>query len=147
MHKIRITKKFTFQMAHTLWNYTGNCENIHGHTYELYVTVEGIPLQKTADPSDGMIIDFKNLKNLIQHNVIDEFDHNFIVNKDSSVAVYFDKSNISDINIKKVPFQPTCENLIIHFSEIIKNILPSDLKLYGLKLCESENSFVELFCD
>ena len=41
MTKIRITREFTFEMAHALWNYDGPCRNIHGHSYKLYVTVFG----------------------------------------------------------------------------------------------------------
>ena len=35
MKKIRITKVFSFEMAHALINYDGPCKNIHGHSYKL----------------------------------------------------------------------------------------------------------------
>jgi 6-pyruvoyltetrahydropterin/6-carboxytetrahydropterin synthase len=41
MNKIRVTKEFTFEMAHALKDYKGKCENIHGHTYHLVVTIIG----------------------------------------------------------------------------------------------------------
>ncbi|MDR0941133.1 MAG: 6-carboxytetrahydropterin synthase, partial [Bacteroidales bacterium] len=39
--KVRITKEFTFDMAHALFEYDGLCRNIHGHTYKLQVTLKG----------------------------------------------------------------------------------------------------------
>ena len=41
MAVIRVTKSFSFEMAHALWNYDGPCKNIHGHSYKLFVTVKG----------------------------------------------------------------------------------------------------------
>lgn len=64
-----VSKEFAFDSAHFLTNYHGKCENLHGHTYRLRVTVEG-PVQK-----DGMVMDFKELKELVKERVIDRYDH------------------------------------------------------------------------
>ncbi len=44
---IRITKAFNFEMAHALLGYKGPCKHIHGHSYELFVTVKGKPDRKS----------------------------------------------------------------------------------------------------
>ena len=41
---IEITKEFCFEGAHSLMGYDGKCCHIHGHSYKLYVTVEGNPI-------------------------------------------------------------------------------------------------------
>ena len=41
--KLRLTKAFGFEMAHALTGYDGKCCNIHGHSYKLFVTIEGEP--------------------------------------------------------------------------------------------------------
>ena len=61
---IRVTKVFTFDMAHALFGYDGPCKNIHGHTYELSVTLKGKVLQENNHPKDGMVIDFTDFKQL-----------------------------------------------------------------------------------
>ena len=38
---IRITKEFKFEMVHALHAYDGLCKNIHGHSYQLWVTIRG----------------------------------------------------------------------------------------------------------
>ncbi len=64
-----LSKDFTFDAAHFLTKYHGKCERLHGHTYKLRVTVEG-PVGE-----DGMVMDFKELKNLVKEKVIDRYDH------------------------------------------------------------------------
>ncbi len=147
MSHIRITKIFRFEMAHALWNYEGKCKNIHGHSYVLYVTLSGTPVNEKGHPEDGMLMDFGKLKKLIQKQVVDEFDHTFVINENSPQADNLINSNLPFENIKKLPFQPTSENLIMHFAEKIKSTLPENLNLHSLKLSETDTSYVEWFGD
>jgi len=48
MKLIRITKHFDFEAAHALYGYDGKCKNIHGHSYQLFVTVIGSPIHETS---------------------------------------------------------------------------------------------------
>jgi len=59
---IRITKEFKFEMAHALKGYDGPCKNIHGHSYELMVTILGYPVVDESSPKLGMVMDFGDLK-------------------------------------------------------------------------------------
>ena len=58
MSRIRLTKRFTFEMAHALLGYDGLCRNIHGHSYILWVTVIGEPLDNEINPKNGMLLIF-----------------------------------------------------------------------------------------
>ena len=49
MAVIRLTKEFSFEMAHTLDGYDGPCREIHGHSYRLFVTVKGRPKDGPSD--------------------------------------------------------------------------------------------------
>ena len=55
---IRVTREFSFEMAHVLKGYDGPCKNVHGHSYHLFVTLSGIPVNDKSDPKNGMVIDF-----------------------------------------------------------------------------------------
>ena len=57
---MKVSKEFTFDAAHYLTKYHGKCENLHGHTYRLRVTVEG-----NLDEED-MVMDFCELKELVE---------------------------------------------------------------------------------
>lgn len=75
MALIRVTKEFRFEMAHALWNYDGPCRNVHGHSYILYVTLAGEPVNDPDHPRNGMVIDFGDLKKIVRENIVDRFDH------------------------------------------------------------------------
>lgn len=72
---MKVTKEVTFDSAHMLSNYKGKCENLHGHTYKLQVTVEA-PLQREGN-EECMVLDFNTLKKAIDV-VIEAFDHAII---------------------------------------------------------------------
>jgi 6-pyruvoyltetrahydropterin/6-carboxytetrahydropterin synthase len=141
---IRVTKKFTFDMAHALFGYDGPCKNIHGHTYVLSVTLKGRILESGKHPKDGMVIDFTDFKKIVNEGVIQIFDHSLVLNSNSPHA------NLKDLNdnfekINYVPYQPSCENLLIDFLGKIKNKLPENIIVNNIKLEETPTSFAEWF--
>jgi 6-pyruvoyltetrahydropterin/6-carboxytetrahydropterin synthase len=144
MTTIRVTKEFNFEIAHALWNYDGHCKNLHGHSYRMFVTVIGTPLDDDMNPKNGMVIDFGDLKKIVKEEVVNPLDHAVILNrkalKDNNIQVkqMFDNTYIVD-------FQPTCENLVIDFANKIKHRLPENLKLYSVKLHETATSFAEWY--
>jgi 6-pyruvoyltetrahydropterin/6-carboxytetrahydropterin synthase len=71
MTKIRLTKEFDFEMAHSLLNYDGLCKHIHGHSYKLAVTVIATPNYDKSSPKRGMVMDFGDLKKIVKQKIID----------------------------------------------------------------------------
>ncbi len=141
---IRITKHFTFEMAHALKDYDGPCKNIHGHSYELLVTLIGYPNNDENSPKNGMLMDFGDLKKLIKTELIDLFDHALVLNKNMEKSVIEQlKSHFGNIHL--VNYQPTSENLLIDFAKKIKTQLPKNIELYSLKLRETATSYAEWF--
>ena len=144
MAKIRITKSFTFEMAHALWNYDGPCKNIHGHSYKLFVTIQGLASENTESSKLGMVIDFYDLKKIVKTYIVDIFDHSVIISSRASrpdiqrVEQMFEKFYI-------VEYQPTCENLVTDMAKRILKELPGNIQLFSLKLMETETSYAEWF--
>ena len=144
MANIRVTKSFTFEMAHALWNYDGPCRNIHGHSYQLYVTVYGQPSKDLDNTKLGMVIDFSDLKKIVNQCVVDYFDHSVVLSSRASqpdierVEQMFEKFYV-------VEYQPTCENLVIEMAKKIQTRLPAHVSLYSLRLVETATSYAEWF--
>ena len=144
MSKIRVTKEFDFEMAHALWNYDGACKNIHGHSYKLFVTLFGVPIDNKNDPKFGMVLDFKDLKRMIKGPVVDFLDHSLVVYSEAegesltAVRKMYEKVHVFD-------FQPTCENLVVYIVEIIRPLLSRDLELHSIKLVETATSYAEWY--
>jgi len=131
-------------MAHVLWNYDGPCRNVHGHSYRLFVTISGIPINDIRNPKNGMVIDFADLKNIVQKEIISVFDHAVSVSKD------FDREKLELFketfgNTVILDYQPTCENLVADLAQRIKTLLTSGVQLHSLKLYETAKSYAEWF--
>ncbi|HET7115919.1 MAG TPA: 6-carboxytetrahydropterin synthase, partial [Hanamia sp.] len=76
---ISVTKIFNFEMAHALHNYEGSCANIHGHSYILHVTVKSTKERESELVPPGFIIDFKELKEIVNTKVISLLDHKLVL--------------------------------------------------------------------
>jgi 6-pyruvoyltetrahydropterin/6-carboxytetrahydropterin synthase len=141
---IRVTKEFSFEMAHALWNYDGPCKNVHGHSYKMFVTISGTPVNDPGNPKNGMIIDFTDLKKIVRTEIIDVFDHavtvpeNFEKSKPETFREMFGNAIIAS-------YQPTCENLVADFASRLLKRLPAGISLHSLRLYETATSFAEWF--
>lgn len=140
--RLRVTKRFTIDMAHALWGYDGPCKNIHGHTYHLSVTLLGTPRQNPDDVKLGMVIDFSDLKKVVHEQIISRFDHALVLNEEAP----YSKSDLITSEFEKVilvPYQPTCENLLLHFVEMLQAHFRSEPMLIAARLEETPTSFAE----
>ena len=143
MSTIRITKLFSFETGHALYGYDGKCRNVHGHSYKLSVTVIGKPITDTNNVKLGMVIDFGDLKTIVKEDIVDQFDHATVFNKNTPHVELADELSKRGHSVILVDYQPTSENMIIDFAEKIKNRLPENIKLHSLRLQETETSYAE----
>ena len=105
----------------------GKCSNPnwHGHNYELFVTVKGM-----INPDLGYVVNLKEVSRVVREKIIDKLDH-----KNVNLEVAFMKDKIA-----------STENLAIGiWEELEQPIRALGVQLYRIKLCETENNFVEFF--
>ena len=145
MSNIRITKQFSFETGHALYGYDGKCKNVHGHSYKLSVTVIGKPITDNSNVKFGMVIDFTDLKKIVKEEVVDQFDHATVFNKNTPHIELARELQSRDHHVILVDYQPTSENMVIDFANRIKGRLPNGIALHSLKLQETETSFAEWF--
>ena len=145
MQTIRLTKEFKFEMAHALKGYDGMCRNIHGHSYELLVTVIGIPVSDKSSVKLGMVMDFGDLKKLVRKCIVDEFDHALILSRESADDFKPDAEMFGRTIL--VDYQPTSENMLIDFATRLIPLLPPNVKLHHLLLRETVTSYAEWFAE
>lgn len=114
--KVSVTKIFSIDSAHKLIDYNGACENLHGHTYKLEVTV-------TAEVDVyGFIIDFNILKDVVKDHIISKIDHKYF-------------NDIFDFN-------PTCEHVAMWIWDRLEEQLHKNgVKMEKLVLWETPTSF------
>ena len=144
--KQTITKEFSWDCAHRLWNpkktddenhdIFGLCANIHGHTYKMFVTVSSKNLV------DGMIINFKDLKKIVQENIGNVYDHGLHLTSRDPLIQTLKNSNL---NIVIWPAETTCENQVEWFWTILHHELKQiDIQLEEIKLYETPTSFATM---
>lgn len=134
---IYITRRERFSAAHKLsrtdWSQDRNQEvfgkcsnpNWHGHNYELYVTVKG-----EINPETGFLIDLRIMKDLISEHVIEKLDH-----KNVNMDVDFMQGKMASTEV-----------LAVEIFNILAPLIQSQgAQLHCIKLCETENNFIEYF--
>jgi 6-pyruvoyltetrahydropterin/6-carboxytetrahydropterin synthase len=107
---LTVSKECRFDAAHVLTNHAGQCKNLHGHTYRVVVEVA-----ESADGQD-MVIDFKDLKQVMREVILERFDHAFIYNEASAsereIAAVIARHGMKSAGLA---FRSTAENLARHF--------------------------------
>ena len=144
MTKIRLTKRFSFEAAHALEGYDGLCRHIHGHSYILFVTVTGSPCADENNPKLGMVMDFGDLKRIVEEHILCKFDHALILRKGAPLS---NEMQAQYGRIVHTSVQPTCENMLSVFAGILMHELPSNVKLHSLRLHETASSYAEWYAE
>lgn len=143
-NEFRLTRLFRLEMAHALVGYDGMCSQIHGHSYRLEVTVGGASVECNEGAKMGMVLDFGAIKEAVERTVVAKFDHSLTLRLAPETEDVVEVLSRHFERINAVEWQPTCENLLSHFAELIAPALPSGTRLLSLRLHETENNCAEL---
>lgn len=130
-------------MAHALFGHDGPCKNIHGHSYVLSVTLKGRPVKDPQGSKTGMVMDFTDLKKIVSDTITGTFDHALVLNKNTPPGLY---AGLNGQKLILVGFQPTCENLVLHFAEKLRKSFGT-AKLHHLRLEETSTSYAEWYAE
>lgn len=132
-----IEKEFRFEAAHSL-NAEGvnffKCSRIHGHSYILKVR-----LFADHPCSNGMIMNFVDLKNIVNTAIVDKLDHTLLNESFESMCKEYDLLGFIPAN----PLLSTCENMSIAFSRIIGKMVEvneTHITKVGITLYETATS-------
>jgi 6-pyruvoyltetrahydropterin/6-carboxytetrahydropterin synthase len=111
---ISLTVKGHFDAAHELIGYPGECRDLHGHTWDVEVTVSGTALDEV-----GIVYDFKRLKEDLSA-VLEPLDHSHL----NQVAP-FDRVN------------PTAENLAREICKALQDRIGPQVTITEVSVWES----------
>lgn len=139
MNQVCVTKLFKFEAAHYLPGYEGPCKVMHGHSYKLEVTVSGNVDLDTSNLNayDSMVLDFGELKKIVQKHIIEKFDHQLI----NEIVI-----EDSEGNPTIFPYPPTAEAMVVYFKDVITKYLPKDIGLVSIRLWETDTSYATIYC-
>ncbi len=99
----QVTREIDFCYGHRLLDYQGKCKNLHGHNGRVLITLETSSLDGL-----GMVVDFADIKRVIQKWIDEHLDHRMILRRDDPVVETLlqmgEPLTLVDVN-------PTAENL------------------------------------
>jgi 6-pyruvoyltetrahydropterin/6-carboxytetrahydropterin synthase len=134
---IYLTRKTEFSASHHYHNpefsaeenqrIFGKCNNPngHGHNYTLEVTVKG-----EVDPKSGFVVDLKQMKEIMNREVVDAMDHRYLNKEVPEFA-------------KQIP---TTENIAIAVWKRLESKLQV-AKLHRVRVYEMQDLFVDYYGD
>ena len=137
---LKLTKIFHFEMAHAIHGYGGICKNLHGHSYELHVTVSSGTGSASYLPPPGFLVDFKEIKKLVTESVIKVLDHHTMVST-GFISAFPGFSKLENMIIMEA--EPSAENILLHIRQLMSSVWPGHIKLVSLKLMETKDSYAE----
>lgn len=135
---LTITKIFRFEMAHALYGYNGPCQHIHGHTYELHVSVTASSPEQGYIEAPGYMVDFKELKQIVTAAILTQLDHKLCLSQ-----AYMEANGVvvKTANLLLFEAEPSVENLLLYIRHRLQQQLAPAIRLYALKLYETKDSY------
>ena len=145
---MEITTKLEFDAGHRIPHHKSSCKNLHGHRYAIEVTIKGEVVSDKLNSDFGMVMDFKDAKELIKKTIVEEWDHSFIVFKDDNVVLEFLES-LDGHKTVVFPLVPTAENMALVAMEKLKTSFDKKfgklIKPFKVRLYETPNNWADAY--
>ena len=145
---MEITTKLEFDAGHRIPHHKSSRKNLHGHRYAIEVTIKGEIVSDESNSDFGMVMDFKDAKELIKKTIIEAWDHSFIVHKDDSAVIQF-LNTLDDHKTVIFPLVPTAENMALIALEKLKISFEKEfgtlIKPLKVRLYETPNNWADAY--
>ncbi len=132
----KIARQFFWEMGHRLPFHAGGCANIHGHSYKLWVELEGV------SDENGMVMDYGEMKRLVRP-LIERLDHAFLCDDRDEIMKSF--LSATQFKVLYVPFTSTAENIAGFLADELWSLfgLLPGIHALRLRLQETDHSYAE----
>jgi 6-pyruvoyltetrahydropterin/6-carboxytetrahydropterin synthase len=134
---LTITRRIEFDSGHRVLGHEGKCRFIHGHRYALEISITAPELDKI-----GRVLDFGEIKNIVQGWIDSNFDHNLLLHKEDPLFDYIAEKE------DRVPYlmkfgNPTAENIVKELYYQLPPLLPDNVKITKIRVYETPNCWSE----
>jgi len=156
-----VTREIQIDAGHRIPNHSSKCRNLHGHRYIIQATIQGNLCTTQGDSSEGMVLDFGFIKELMMIWIHEFHDHLLILWRHDKAlpkklatdcVVYFDKEFGSFIMNDEIlgrllitNFIPTAENLAAYWFHLLNSKLGNKtvFKLTKVRVYETPNCWAD----
>lgn len=143
---MQITTRLEFDAGHRIPSHKSQCRNLHGHRYAIEITISGGIIQQEGVSEQGMVMDFSDVKAIARREIVEKWDHAFLVYKgDTVIRAFLD--TLPDHKTVVMENVPTAENMASEAFRILENcyrdVYGNHLRLDRVRLYETPNSWVD----
>jgi 6-pyruvoyltetrahydropterin/6-carboxytetrahydropterin synthase len=143
---MHITCRLEFDSGHRIPHHQSQCQHLHGHRYGIEVTLSGDIIETEGSPRQGMVMDFSDVKTIARREIVDAWDHAFLVYRGDRLVLDF-LNSIPGHKTVVLENVPTAENLAIEAFNILdrayQDFYGNHLRLERVRLFETPNSWAD----
>ena len=143
---MQITRRLEFDAGHRIPSHSSQCRHLHGHRYAIEITLSGDVITTEGLPEQGMVMDYSEVKRIAKEQLVDAWDHAFLVYRgDKTVLDFLDSLPDHKTVVLDVP--PTAENLATVAFNILnsayRDTYANRLRLERVRIYETPNNWAD----
>ncbi len=143
---MHITRRLEFDAGHRIPNHNSQCKHLHGHRYAIEITLSGDIIMTEGLSEQGMVMDFSDVKRIAKEQLVDEWDHAFLVYQGDKAILDFLRT-LPGHKTVVLDVVPTAENLAVHafnrLNSAYHDSFGNHLRLERVRLYETPNNWAE----
>jgi 6-pyruvoyltetrahydropterin/6-carboxytetrahydropterin synthase len=143
---MQITRRLEFDAGHRIPNHASQCKHLHGHRYAIEITLSGDIINLEGVSEQGMVMDFSDVKRIAKEQVVDAWDHAFLVYRGDKTVLDF-LNTLPGHKTVVLDAVPTAENLALLAFNILngayRDTYGNHLRLERVRLFETPNNWAD----
>ncbi len=143
---MHITRRLEFDAGHRIPNHNSQCKHLHGHRYAIEITLSGDIITTAGVSDEGMVMDFSDVKRIAKEQLVDEWDHAFLVYRGDTVVLDF-LQTLAGHKTVVLDVIPTAENLALfafkRLNSAYHDTFGNHLRQERVRLYETPNNWAE----
>jgi 6-pyruvoyltetrahydropterin/6-carboxytetrahydropterin synthase len=141
-----ITRRLEFDAGHRIPHHKSQCRHLHGHRYALEISLSGNVVNTPGASEEGMVMDFSDVKAIAQKQVVEPWDHAFLVYAGDTVVADFLRT-IEGHKTVVLDCVPTAENLAAKAFQLLDgayhDVYGNNLRLERVRIYETPNNWAD----
>lgn len=143
---MQITRRLEFDAGHRIPSHTSQCRHLHGHRYAIEITLSGEIITTDGISEQGMIMDYSEVKRIAKEQLVDAWDHAFLVYRNDKVVLDF-LNSLPNHKTVVLEVPPTAENLAMLAFRLLdsayRHSYGNNLQLERVRIYETPNNWAD----
>lgn len=143
---MQITRRLEFDAGHRIPSHNSQCRHLHGHRYAIEITLSGDIITTEGISEQGMVMDYSEVKRIAKEQLVDAWDHAFLVYRGDTVVLDF-LNSLPNHKTVVLDVPPTAENLATHAFGLLnvayRHNYGNHLRLECVRIYETPNNWAD----